>query len=299
MIIPLVDLIRSRTVLFDGAVGTELIARGLGQGAPPELWNADHPDVVRTVHAAYFEAGADVVTTNSFGGTPLKLAAHGLENRAFALNRAAARLAREAAPPGRYVAGSLGPTGKFLEPHGPATEPELAAAYAEQARALVEGGVDVLIIETQYDLREALAALRGVQSVSSLPVFVTLTFSALPRGYFTLMGDSASKAAASLEGAGATAVGANCTLTSEQMVGCVRALRPATSLPIIAQANAGQPVPRPDGTVGYAQSLDDFVRHVPAIIEAGAGIVGGCCGTNPATIRAMASVLGISREGRT
>lgn len=299
MIVPLLDLIRSRTVLFDGAVGTELIARGLGQGVPPELWNADNPDVVRAVHTAYFEAGADVVTTNSFGGTPLRLAVHGLENRAFALNRAAARLAREAAPPGRYVAGSLGPTGKFLEPHGPATEPELAASYAEQARALVEGGVDVLIIETQYDLREALAALRGVQLVSSLPVFVTMTFSAKPRGYFTLMGDSAAKAAAALEGAGAAAVGANCTLTSEQMVGCVRALRPATGLPIIAQANAGQPVPRPDGSVGYAQSLDDYVRHVPAIIEAGAGIVGGCCGTNPATIQAMASVLAISHEGRT
>ena len=196
MIIPLFDLVRRRTVLFDGAIGTELMARGLGLGVPPEVWNAEKPDLVREVHAAYFEAGADIVSTNSFGGTPLKLAAHGLENRAFALNRTAARLAREAAPSGRFVAGSLGPTGKFLEPQGPATEAELAAAYAEQARALVEGGVDVLIIETQYDLREALAALRGVQSVSPLPVFVTMTFGATPRGYFTIMGDPAARAAA-------------------------------------------------------------------------------------------------------
>jgi 5-methyltetrahydrofolate--homocysteine methyltransferase len=299
MIVPLLDLVRSRTVLFDGALGTELLARGLGRGVPPELWNADKPDVVRAVHTAYFEAGADIVTTNSFGGTPLKLAAHGLENRAFALNRAAARLAREAAPPGRYVAGSMGPTGKFLKPQGLATEPELAAAYAEQARALVEGGVDILIIETQYDLCEALAALRGAQSVSSLPVFVTMTFSAKPRGYFTLMGDSPAKAAAELEGAGAAAVGANCTLTSEQMVGCVRALRPATGLPVIAQANAGQPVPRRDGTAGYSQGPEEYVRHVPAIVEAGAAFVGGCCGTTPATIRAMASVLAIPREETT
>ena len=228
MIIPLFDLVRRRTVLFDGAIGTELMARGLGRGIPPELWNAENPDVVREVYAAYFEAGADVVSTNSFGGTPIRLAAHGLENRAFALNRAAARLAREAAPSGRYVAGSMGPTGKFLEPQGPATEAELAASYAEQARALVEGGVDVLIIETQYDLREALAALRGVQSVSPLPVFVTMTFGVYPRGYFTIMGDPAARAAAELEQAGAAAVGANCTLTSEQMVGCVRVLRAAT-----------------------------------------------------------------------
>ena len=299
MIVPLLDLVRTRTVLFDGAVGTELLARGLGPGVPPELWNADQPDVVRNVHRAYFEAGADVVTTNSFGGTPLKLAAHGLENRAFALNRAAARLAREAAPPGRYVAGSMGPTGKFLEPQGRATEPELESSYAEQARALVEGGVDVLIVETQYDLREALAALRGAQSVSSLPVFVTMTFNAKPRGYFTLLGDSAAKAADELEGAGAAAVGANCTLSSDQMVGCVRALRPATGLPIIAQANAGQPVMRTDGPVGYSQTLEDYVRYVPAIIEAGAGIVGGGCGTTPATIQALAGLLAGTRKETT
>jgi len=296
MIIPLLDLVRSRTVLFDGALGTELMARGLGRGVPPELWNAEKPDLVREVHAAYFEAGADVVSTNSFGGTPLRLAAHGLENRAFALNRAAARLARDAAPPGRFVAGSLGPTGKFLSPQGPAEESELAASFAEQARGLVEGGVDLFIIETQYDLREALAALRGVRSVSPLPVFVTLTFGATPRGCFTIMGDSAARAAAALENAGASAVGANCTLTSEQMVPCVRALRAATALPVIAQANAGQPVPRPDGSVGYPQTVEEYVRHVPSLVSAGAGIVGGCCGTTPAHIRAMAAILGISHE---
>ena len=123
----LLDLVKTRTVLFDGAMGTELMARGLGPGVPPELWNAERPDAVREVHAAYYEAGADVVSTNSFGGTPLKLAAHGLEGRAFELNRAAARLAREAAPAGRYVAGSMGPTGKFLKPQGPATEADLVA----------------------------------------------------------------------------------------------------------------------------------------------------------------------------
>lgn len=285
---PIISLAGTRTVVFDGAMGTELMARGLDRGAAPELWNIDRPDAVREVHAAYFAAGADVVSTNSFGGTPTRLAAHGLEARAFELNRAAARLAREAAPAGRFVAGSMGPTGKFLEPQGPATEAEFVAAYAEQAGALAEGGVDLFIIETQYDLREALAALKGTQSVSRLPVFVTLTFSAFPRGYFTIMGDPAARSAAELEKAGAAAVGANCNLTSEQMVGCISAIRAATSLPVVAQANAGQPVAAPDGTVGYSQTPEDFVRFVPGLVAAGAGFVGGCCGTNPATIRAVA-----------
>ncbi|MGZ5453237.1 MAG: homocysteine S-methyltransferase family protein [Candidatus Aminicenantales bacterium] len=291
MTVSLLDLVKTRTVLFDGAMGTELMARGLGPGVPPELWNTERPDAVRQVYAAYYEAGADVVSTNSFGGTPLKLAAHGLDGRALELNRAAARLAREAAPAGRHVAGSMGPTGKFLKPQGPATEADLVAAYAEQARGLADGGVDVFIIETQYDLREALAAIRGARSVSPLPVFVTLTFNSFPRGYFTLMGDSVARSVAELEKAGAAAVGANCTLTSEQMVGCVTAIKTVTSLPVIAQANAGQPVVLADGTIGYSQTLEDYVRFVPAIVSAGAGFVGGCCGTNPDTIRAMVRVI--------
>lgn len=288
----LLDLVRTRPVLLDGGLGTELMARGLEPGVPPELWNVERPAAVREIHAAYFEAGSDVVSTNSFGATPLKLAAHGLEARAFELNRAAARLAREAAPPGRFVAGSMGPTGKFLKPQGPAVEEDLVAAFSEQARALAEGGVDVFLIETQYDLREALAALRGVRAVSSLPVFVTMTFNVFPRGYFTIMGNPAPRVAAELEKAGAAAVGANCTLTTEQMAGCVAAMRAATTLPVIAQANAGQPAVGADGTVRYAQSIEDYVRFVPDLIRAGAGFVGGCCGTTPATIRAMARAIG-------
>jgi 5-methyltetrahydrofolate--homocysteine methyltransferase len=290
MTVPLLELARSRVVLFDGALGTELMASGLPIGLAPEIWNAEKPDLVRKVHAAYFAAGADVVSTNSFGGTPLKLAAHGLEGRAYELNYAAARLAREAAPPGRYVAGSIGPTGKFLKPQGPATEQEFEAAFADQVRGLTAGGVDILIIETQYDLREALAALRGARSVSSLPVFVTMTFNARPRGFFTLMGDTVARSAAELERAGAAAFGANCTLASDQMAACIRACREATGLPLIAQANAGQPVVGDDGRVSYSQSLEDYVRYVPDVVRAGARFIGGCCGTDPAFIRAMAQI---------
>jgi len=293
---PLLELARTRTVLFDGAMGTELMARGLGLGDVPELWNVEKPGLVREVHSEYFAAGADVVSTNSFGGTPLKLAAHGLEGRAYELNHAAARLAREAAPEGRYVAGSIGPTGKFLKPQGPCTEEDFEAAFADQVRGLAAGGVDVLIVETQYDLREALTAVRAARRVSTLPVLVTMTFNARPRGFFTLMGDTVARSASELERAGAAAFGANCTLANDQMAACVRACREATALPLVAQANAGQPVTGEDGRIGYTQTLEEYVRYVPDIVRAGAVFVGGCCGTSPAFIRAMARII---REERT
>ena len=286
------DLAKTRPVLMDGGLGTELMARGLPQGVPPESWNLERPDQVAEVHRLYFEAGADIVSTNSFGASPIKLAGHGLEARAAELNTAAARLARGVAPPGKWVAGSLGPTGKFLKPQGELTEEELTAAFAEQASALAEGGADLLLVETQYDLREALCAVAGAgRAAAGLPVFVTMTFNALPKGYFTLMGDGVEKCVRALAGAGASALGANCTLDSEGMVGAVKALRAATTLPLIAQANAGRPVLGAEGCVSYSQGLEDYVRFVPDIVKAGADFVGGCCGTTPEYIRAMAEKL--------
>lgn len=287
----LLDLAGARIVLLDGAMGTELMKRGLPRGACPEAWNADRPEVVAAVHREYFSAGSDCVSTNSFGGSRIKLAVHGLESRTYELNAAAARLARAAAPAGKFVAGSMGPTGKFLKPQGEFTEEEFEDSFAEQARGLADGGADVLLLETHYDLREALAALRGSRRVTSVPVFATMTLNAFPRGFYTLMGDSAAKCAAELEKAGALAVGVNCTLNSEQMVGAVRAVRQATALPIVAQANAGQPVLDADGAVSYSQSLEDYVRFIPDIIRAGARFVGGCCGTNPDFVRAMARII--------
>jgi 5-methyltetrahydrofolate--homocysteine methyltransferase len=287
----LLDLARARTVLIDGGLGTELMARGLPQGSPPETWNLERPDLVEDVHRRYFAAGADIVSTNSFGGSRIKLAGHGLEARAAELNLAAARLARRAAPPGKWVAGSIGPTGKFLKPQGEFTEEEFTAAFAEQAAALAEGGADILLVETQYDLREALCAVRAARQASSLPVFSTMTFNALPRGYFTLMGDGVAKCAAALAEAGVSALGANCSLDSERMVGAVRALRAATPIPLVAQANAGQPVLDAEGRVSYSQGLEDYVRFVPDIVAAGADFVGGCCGTTPDYIKAIAEKL--------
>jgi 5-methyltetrahydrofolate--homocysteine methyltransferase len=186
----------------------------------------------------------------------------------------------------------MGPTGKFLQPQGEFTESEFEEAYGEQAGALAEGGVDLLIIETQYDLKEALAALKGARRAApSLPVFVTLTFNKLPRGYFTLMGNTVFLSAEALEKEGARAVGANCTLNSEDMVALVRAFREATKLPVIAQANAGKPELSGEGKVSYSQGLEDYVRFVPEMLKAGANVIGGCCGTDPGYIRKMAEFI--------
>ena len=287
----ILELAKTRIVLLDGGFGTELIRHGFPEGACPEAWNADQPEVIRAIHRSYFEAGADAVTANSFGGHPIKLAAHGLEKRCAELNRKAAELAAEVRPAGRFVGGSLGPTGKFLKPQGTFTEPDFEAGFAEQARGLADGGADFLIVETQYDLREALCALRGARSASSLPVFVTMTFNRTPRGHFTLMGNSAAACLEALAKEGAAAVGSNCTLDSREMAALVGEMWPLTVLPIIAQANAGKPVLSVEGQVAYSQGIDDYVKYVPEMAANGANFIGGCCGTDPDYIRRMADVL--------
>jgi 5-methyltetrahydrofolate--homocysteine methyltransferase len=290
--ITILDLVARRTVLLDGALGTELMRRGLGRGACPELLNVEDPEMVRQVHAEYFAAGSDAVSTNSFGGTPLKLAAYGLSDRASELNRAAARIAVEVRPAGKFVGGSIGPTGKFLEPQGPHTEAEFKEQFALQARGLADGGADFLIIETIFDLREGLAAIRGARQAAHLPVFITLTFNRTRRGFFTLMGDSVPKCVQAFEAEDVPAFGANCTLASGDMADLAAEFRQLTRRPLIIQANAGKPEIGDGRTVGYSQSVEEYVRDIPRIVRNGANIVGGCCGTNPDYIRAMASALG-------
>jgi 5-methyltetrahydrofolate--homocysteine methyltransferase len=285
------ELMKKRTVLLDGGMGTELMKRGFPQGACPELWNVENPEVVKKIHQSYYAAGSDVVLTNSFGGNKIKLSAHGLGKRCFELNEAAARIANEVKPAGRFLAGSMGPTGKFLKPQGEFTGQEFEDAYAEQAKGLAAGKVDFLLIETQYDLREALCALRGARTACDLPVFVTMTFNRTPRGFFTLMGNSVSQCLKELETNRVPVLGSNCTLNSEEMTDLVKIMRELTPLPIIAQANAGKPSLSTGGEVTYSQGLEDYVRFIPQMIKNGASLVGGCCGTNPDYIRRMAEII--------
>jgi 5-methyltetrahydrofolate--homocysteine methyltransferase len=285
------DAIQKGIVLLDGGMGTELIAQGFPQGACPETWNVERPDVVKKIHKSYYDAGADAVLTNSFGGSKIKLEDYGVGDRCYELNKAAAEIANLIKPEGKFVAGSMGPIGKFLKPAGEYEKEPFIAAYAEQARGLHDGGVDFLLIETQYDLQEALCALHGARSVADKPVFVTMTFNRGPKGYFTIMGNSVAQFVGEMEKEKVPVLGTNCTLNSEEMVDLIKIIRGHTSLPIIAQANAGKPSVSGEGKVSYAQNIEDYLRFIPPMIENGATLIGGCCGTNPEYIRRMAEII--------
>jgi 5-methyltetrahydrofolate--homocysteine methyltransferase len=291
MSISILDLLKQRTVLLDGAMGTELMKAGLGQGECLDAWNIDRPEAVQDIQRRYFEAGSDAVVTNTFGANPIKLAAFGLQDRCREFNLAAVRLVQEVRPEGRFIGGDIGPTGKFLKPMGEFEESQFEEAFLAQASALAEAGVDFFIIETMYDLREALCAVRACLKASPLPVFASLTFNRTPRGFFTIMGDSPAKGLKAMEQAGAVAVGANCTLDSEAMADLVKIMRPETSLPLIAQPNAGQPEIGAGREATYSQDPENYVRHLVRSIEYGAQVVGGCCGTDPDIIRRLAEVI--------
>ena len=273
------------TLLFDGAMGSMLISRGLLPGERTEEWNLRHPEVVAQVHREYREAGAQVLTTNTFGVSRAKLARKG-ERELRDMIVSAVTLARENACEDVLVAGDIGPSGKSLPPVGNATEKELRECFYQLASLLAEAGVDFLLIETMYDLREALLALEEAQKAATLPVVVTLTFERRPRGYFTAMGDAPERSACALEQAGAFAVGANCTLSPEEMVGLVPPFRASTSLPLLFQPNAGRPQIQGD-RITYPCGPAQFAVACLEMVRRGAAMVGGCCGTTPAHIRKL------------
>lgn len=292
----ILERLQNGVLLLDGAMGTELMKKGLPPGRCPEVWNVEKPEWIQQVHSGYFRAGSDAVLTNSFGGNPIKLGSHGLADRCRELNHQAARLAVGVRPEKHFVGGSMGPTGRFLEPQGTHQEMDFENAYAHQAEALSSGGVDFILIETQYDLREALCAVRGARRSCDLPVFVTMTFNHTPRGFFTIMGNSVEASFDALENSGVQVLGANCTLDSREMAELTGIMRQVTDSPILVQANAGRPELTPDGNVIYAQSVDDYIRYIPNMIAAGADIIGGCCGTDAEYIRRMSEIIKTYRD---
>ncbi len=286
------ELIGRKVVLFDGGMGSMLIAAGLREGMVPESWNLSRPDTVLHVHAEYIAAGAEVIQTNTFGATRIKLSysSSGRDLDVAEVNAAAAGLVQrareESGRSGIFAAGDIGPTGQFFPPVGALTEKETLAAFREQAEALEKAGVDLFLIETMYDIREAVAALRGVRAVSGKPVIVELTFEKKPRGYFTLVGDTPAKGIETLLGEGADVVGANCTLASGDMIELAAEFRSATKSPLLFQPNAGSPEME-HGVAVYRQRPEEFAEDIERIVRAGANAVGGCCGTTPAFIRAV------------
>jgi len=283
--------LRERRLLAgDGAMGTALQEAGLAPGGCPEAWNLERPGDVAAVLRAYRDAGADLLQTNSFGGHPARLAAHGLADRCTEINRAAAGIARDAsAGSSALVAGSIGPTGQLLRPLGTLDPADARDGFMIQAAALAGGGCDILIVETMTDLEEALLAVEAA-AATGLDVIACMTFEITPRGVFTVFGASPGGAAGRLEAAGARALGTNCGTGPGDMIPMVSALRAATALPILAQPNAG--LPEVDaGRLRYPESPEAMAARVPPLVEAGASIIGGCCGTTADHVRAIAAAV--------
>jgi 5-methyltetrahydrofolate--homocysteine methyltransferase len=280
-----------RPVLLDGAMGTLLQDRGLEDGAPGELWNLENPDAVREAHAAYAGAGARVLTTNTFGATRPRLDLHGLGDRIGEVNRAAARLARSVADEhGLLVAGGVGPTGELLAPLGTLTPEEAQELFAEQLVALVDGGVDLVLVETLSDLGEADAAVAAARRTApDLPIAVTMSFDTNVR---TMMGVRPADAVAHLAAAGADAVGANCGRGPEELELIAAEMVQARTgdLLLVAQSNAGLPQVVGDH-FEYDATPGDLAAHATRLAELGIDLIGGCCGSTPAHIAAMAATL--------
>lgn len=286
----LLERIQAGDVLIsDGATGTYLQQNGLEPGGCPEAMNDTHPEVVRQMATDYFAAGSDMVETNSFGGSRYMLAKYGHGDRVIELNRKAAEHARAAAPEGRYVLGSVGPTGEFIVPNGTATEEEMFAAFAEQVQGLAEGGVDAICVETMSDPAEIAVAVRAGKE-TGLPVIATMTFDKGPRGFFTMFGVTPAAAAAQLAEAGADIVGSNCGLPIGPMLEIIGAMREATPMPILTHVNAGIPEIE-SGEIVYPDTPEAMAGGMKEMAALGANIIGGCCGTNPHYIRAFVQAL--------
>ncbi len=285
-----------QTLVFDGGYGTMLFAAGLLNGACPELWNDTHAEVVAGIHQGYFDAGSDIVETNTFGGTRLKLDEYRIGERTRELNVKGAQLARRVAPPGRWVAGSLGPTSRlpldYALDNG-VTDEEYEATFREQAEALAEGGVDLFAVETMMFPQEATAAIRACRAAApELPVMATMFFQ-YEEGHDrdrTMWGESPAEVAASLLAAGADVVGMNCGRGPDRAIVIIREMRKATDAPLIAYPNAGLPVTT-SGTVTYELGPEAMVRDYPALLDAGCNIVGACCGSDPEHIRLIAELV--------
>jgi 5-methyltetrahydrofolate--homocysteine methyltransferase len=276
-------------LVADGATGTMLQAAGLSEGTAPESWNLTHPEKILDLHRAYLEAGSQIILTNSFGGSRFRLGKKGLQDKVHEVNRAAAALAKEAAGQEAFVAGSMGPTGELMKPLGTLSYVVAVEAFAEQAKALAEGGVDAILVETMSDLNEAKAAIVGAQRATDLPILCTLSFDTQRH---TMMGVSPRRAAKEMWPLGLVAIGGNCGKTLDDMEEVLRQMGKAVpEATLMAKPNAG--LPRlVDGQAVYDVTPQVIAKYALRYAELGAKIIGGCCGSTPAHIKAMAAALG-------
>ena len=282
---------RGDLLVSDGATGTFLQQHGLEPGGCPEEFNASHPEIVREMARQYFEAGSEMVLTNSFGGSVFMQKKYGYGERVTEFNRLAAEHARSQAPDGRFVVGSVGPTGEFLAPLGPVSESEMYEAFVEQMKALEAGGADGVVVETMTAAEEATLAVRAARDNTALVVMATMVFDKGPRGFFTMMGVTPEMAVHSMEDAGAHVVGSNCGNGIDNMVDIARRMRAETDGYLLIHSNAGIPAMQA-GQIIYPESPEYMAERFRELADLGVNIIGGCCGTSPAHIQALAAAVG-------
>ncbi|HMN12344.1 MAG TPA: homocysteine S-methyltransferase family protein [Bellilinea sp.] len=280
------DIHAGKVLIADGATGTNLQQRGLPSGKSGEFWVLEKPEEILRLERNFLEAGSNLILTCTFGATRKHLEGSGLDREAERINRTAVQLARKSAEPFKaYVAGSIGPTGQLLEPMGDYTVQEAEDVFFEQAKWLVDEGVDLLIVETQFDMAEAIAALRAVRSLCSLPLVCSFSYD---RGTKTMMGVSPTKMAAALAEFDLDLLGINCGKGLDDNMKCLQELRAVTDKPIWFKPNAGLPVVSAEGKATYPATPADMATEVPLWIKLGAQVIGGCCGASPEHIRAIA-----------
>ncbi|MFX1321904.1 MAG: homocysteine S-methyltransferase family protein [Promethearchaeota archaeon] len=279
----------SKIILFNGAMGTELIKRGLTPGKIPDLMNIENPDMIIDVHKSYYKAGSDMCQTNTFGSTPMNLKRYKLDNQIEDIITKALENIRKACPEGHLIVADIGPTGEFRLPVGSATTEQWHSSFSIQAK-LLEKGVDLWHIETISDIEEMITAIKAIRGVSKKPIIASMTYNKTKRGFFTIMGDSLEKCIQLLENEKVDVIGANCTIGSKEMVELFKIAVNLTNKPFSVKPNAGKP--RIEGTrTYYEQPIEDFAKDIYEMIQNGAKIVGGCCGTSPQTIRELRRII--------
>ena len=277
-------------LLSDGAWGTQIAKHGVDSGICPELLNIEEPEMIKSIGESYVVAGSDIILTNTFGGSPQKLAKYGLKDRLEELNEAGVRLSVEASNGRALVLGSIGPTGEFLAPLGLITETEMVESFAKQVKTFISGGADSVLIETMTDLGEMKCALKAVRDNSDFEAVCSMTFDKGVKGYATMMGVTPDRAAVELEEAGADVAGSNCGSGIENIIEVARIMKPSTGLPLWFKPNAGLPE-LVDGKTVYRETPEEMASRIPELADAGAKIIGGCCGTTPGHIRKIREII--------
>lgn len=275
-------------LLLDGATGSNLMAAGMPRGVCTETWILNHRDILKELQQSYVNAGSRVLYAPTFGANRMNLSLHHLEEHIKEMNDALVSLARESAKDMAFVAGDITTTGKMMEPAGDLTYETAFEVYKEQISYLSQAGVDFIIAETMINIEETLAAVDAASQVCDLPVLCSMTVEA-DGSIFS--GGNAVEAALALESAGASAVGINCSVGPDQLVSVVRNIKEAVSIPVIAKPNAGMPVIDDKGNAVYSMGAAEFAKHMKVLVENGASIIGGCCGTTPEYIKAVAEIL--------